>query len=279
MSATPSQRLSPSDRRCPLAGGAAQGERGEAGRLRRGLLACLTLACFLQPFSAQAQEPQCTPSEQDLQEAQALFIAGSTAVDSGRWADAIDSFERAYALSCRVAALYNLAMALRALGRHREARDTFDRLVRVHPEIPDDLRETVANFRREEANRVAVLELAGIAPELDPEVSFDGQTVRHGGSRPILIETDAGSHSLVARIPEHQPFLWEGQLSDGQREIIDVVFQPIPTAEGGIDPFVVIGPVLAAVAVGVAIGVGLYLQDEAQLRGHSPRMVTIEGGL
>jgi tetratricopeptide (TPR) repeat protein len=241
--------------------------------------ACLALLVTLHASAARAQGGEssaCDPTEADLEEAQALFIAGSAAVDSGRWADAVESFERAYALSCRVAALYNLAMAQRALGRHREARDTFDRLVRLHPDIPDDLRQTVANFRREEANRVAVLELAGLDPDLRPEVSFDGRAVRDEGERPLVIETDAGSHSLVARIPEHQPFLWEGELTDGQRETIEVTFEPIPAPEeGGLDPFVVIGPVLAAVVVGVAVGVGVYLQDDAQVDPLSPRTVTV----
>jgi tetratricopeptide (TPR) repeat protein len=249
-----------------------------AAALHRLGLACLALVLTLHASSARAQGGGCNPTDEDLEEAQALFIAGSAAVDSGRWADAIDSFERAYALSCRVAALYNLAMALRALGRHREARDTFDRLVRVHPDIPDELRQTVANFRREEANRVAVLELAGVEPDLSPEISFDGRAVPDEGERPIVVETDAGSHSLVARIPEHQPFLWEGELRDGQRERIDVIFEPVPTAEGGLDPFVIIGPVLAAVVIGVAIGVGVYLQDDAQLQPLSDRTVTVGEG-
>ncbi|HJL18597.1 MAG TPA: tetratricopeptide repeat protein [Sandaracinaceae bacterium LLY-WYZ-13_1] len=228
------------------------------------------------PTLARAQVASCDPTEEELQEAQALFIAGSAAVDSGRWADAIDSFERSYALSCRVAALYNLAMALRALGRHREARDTFDRIVRDHDDIPDDLRDTIDEFRREEAGRVAVLELVGIDGSLRPEVSFDGRRLADVAERPIVIETDAGSHSLVARIPEHQPFLWDGELSDGQRESIAVAFEPLPTGEGGIDPFVILGPILAAVAVGVAIGVGVYLHEDAQIDPLSDRLVTVE---
>lgn len=225
-------------------------------------------ALFAAP-QARAQAPQCTPTDAELEEAQALFIAGAAAVDAGRWADAISSFERSYALSCRVAALYNLAMALRALGRHREARDTFDRLVRDHADIPDELRQTVANFRREEANRVAVLELAGIDPAVSPDVSFDGRAVPDVSSRPIRIETDAGAHSLVARIPEHQPFVWEGELVDGQREAVDVSFEPIVVAEG-VDPFAIIGPILAAVAIGVGIGLGVYFYDEAQLDPLNP---------
>lgn len=243
-----------------------------------GLASLLVLAAALvAPPSAHAQPPSCNPTDAELEEAQALFIAGAAAVDAGRWADAIASFERSYALSCRVAALYNLAMALRALGRHRESRDTFDRLVRVHADIPDELRQTVANFRREEANRVAVLSLAGIDPNLRPDVSFDGRAIADVSSRPIDIETDAGSHSLVARIPEHQPFVWEGELADGQRETVNVRFDPI-VVEAGLDPFVIIGPILAAVAIGVGIGLGIYLYEDAQLQPLSDRVHEVGGG-
>ena len=34
----------------------------------------------------------------ETEEARALFVAGSAAVEGGRWSDAVDSFERAYAL-------------------------------------------------------------------------------------------------------------------------------------------------------------------------------------
>lgn len=227
---------------------------------------------------ASAQQCNAHPSDADVDRARSLFVDGSHDVEGFRWADAIPKFEQSYALSCAPSALYNLAMALRALGRHREARDAFDRLLSEHPDLGGELQSTAETYRREEAARVAVLELAGIEPTVQPEIHFDGEDVPDPGERPIRIETDAGAHSLIARIPEHQPFVWEGRLGDGQRQTLDVHFDALPVSGG--DDFLL--PLLlsigAAIVIGVGVGVGWYLWDDAQVRPLTPdRLVTVGG--
>lgn len=215
--------------------------------------------------SAEAQGCAGGSDPGSLQSARQLFIDGSADVEAGRWADAIESFERAYALSCAPSALYNLAMAQRALGRHRAARDSFDRLLRDHPNLTGELQTNTVNYRREEAARVAVLELAGFDADTRPEISFDGEPVADSGQRPLQIETDAGSHSLVLQIPDYRPFLWEGRLRDGQRETVNVSFQPLPIGEGGFEVWPIIVGVGLALLAGAGIAVGIYLWDDAQL--------------
>lgn len=239
------------------------------------LLGAVVIAALAGPTTARAQET-CTPSE-DVEEARSLFIAGSQAVDAGRWADAIESFERSYELSCAPSALYNLAMALRALGRHRDARDAFDRLLRLHPDLSGELRQNADTHRREVANRVAILELVGIAPERRPEITFDGAAVPDSGARPIVLETDAGRHSLVARIPDHQAFLWDGSLTDGQRETIEVSFLPLPEG-GGFDALPLILGIVAAGLVAGGVAVGYVVWDEMQIRPLNPDRVVTVGG-
>lgn len=240
----------------------------------RAALAIVTLL-LLAPAVAGAQESRCGElSATQMEEARALFIAGSAAVEAGRWADAIDSYERAYALSCAPSALYNLAMAFRALGRHRDARDAFDRLMTLHPDLNPDLRTNAQQFRREEASRVAVLELIDIDPDVRAEISFDGRAIPDEGQRPVLVETDAGSHSLVARLEAHQPFVWEGTLADGQRETVQVIFRPIPTGDDTVA--IVLLAVGAAALIGGGIALGVVLQDEAQLRPLSPLTVELD---
>lgn len=217
---------------------------------------------LLAPSVTRAQD--CNPSEGEVAEARALFIAASAAVDGGRWADAIDSFERAYSLSCAPSALYNLAMALRALGRHREARDGFDRLMRLHPDLGGELRQSSVQYRAEEAARVAVIELLGVEG-LSPQLVFDGSEITDSGARPVIIETDSGNHSLVARIPERQPFVWDGSLSDGQRQAITVIFEE-PREVSGFDPVPLIVTIAAVLVAGAAAGVTAFLVDDAQLR-------------
>lgn len=219
-----------------------------------------------------------SPTEIEVDEARSLFIDGSRDVEGFRWADAIPKFERSYALSCAPSALYNLAMALRALGRHRDARDAFDRLLGAHPDLSGDLRANAETYRREEAARVAVLLLAGVDPNARPEIHFDGQDVLDDGSRPVRIETDAGEHSLVATLADHEPFLWEGRLGDGQTETVELRFTPIPRG-GGVDVLPILLGVGAALLVAAGVVVGVVLWEDAQVQPLNPdRLVTVDGG-
>ncbi len=227
---------------------------------------------------AEAQACNRAASPAQVERARSLFIDGSGDVEAYRWADAIPKFEESYALSCAPSALYNLAMALRALGRHREARDAFDRLLANHPDLGGELRSNAEQYRREEAARVAVLLLAGIDPDTQPTISFDGEEVADDGSRPLRIETDAGAHSLIAQIALHQPFLWEGRIGDGQTQTIELRFVPLPQG-GGTDVLPIILGITAAILVGAGIGLGFFLWDDAQVRPLSPdRTVTVSGG-
>ncbi|HEY8428372.1 MAG TPA: tetratricopeptide repeat protein [Sandaracinaceae bacterium] len=239
----------------------------------------VVLACALSFAAAEARAQDCNREAgvRDVERARSLFIEGSRDVESYRWADAIPKFEEAYALSCAPSALYNLAMALRALGRHREARDAFDRLLANHSDLGGELRTNAEQYRREEAARVAVLLLAGFGPDVRPDISFDGQGVTDDGTRPLRIETDAGAHTLVAQIPAHQPFLWEGRLGDGETRSVELTFEPLPA--GGFDALPLVLGITAAVLVGAGIGLGVFLWDDAQLRPLNPdRAVSVSGG-
>ena len=244
---------------------------------RTGSLSIAT-ALLLIAGTAEAQSAcNVSPTQLEVDEARSLFIDGSGDVEGFRWADAIPKFERSYALSCAPSALYNLAMALRALGRHRDARDAFDRLLGEHPDFGGEPRELAIRYRREEAARVAVLLLAGIDPDTRPELHFDGRDVPDDGSRPLRIETDSGTHSLVATIPSHQPFLWEGRLGDGQTETVEVRFTPIAQG-GGVDLLPILLGVGAAVIAAAAIAIGVVLWEDAQVQPLRPdRLVRVDG--
>lgn len=222
---------------------------------------------------AQVRERELDPAERE--EARALFRAGSAAVEGGRWADAVSSFERAYELTGARSALYNLAMALRALGRHRDARDAFARLLRDH-EIEDaELRRTAEQMRDEESARVAVLELVGLDETARHAIRFDGREVPDSGQRPVEIETDAGRHSLLADREGFSQFVWEGALGDGQRLSVRALFQPLATTARGDDTALHVVLVVAAIAaVGAGAGVvGWYLQEQAQVQPRFPMRV------
>jgi tetratricopeptide (TPR) repeat protein len=71
---------------------------------------------------AQAPEGDVTADA----EARSLFDAGRIAFDSGRYAAALDYFERSYALSGRTELLYNLAVACERLRRDQPALDHYE---------------------------------------------------------------------------------------------------------------------------------------------------------
>ena len=238
------------------------------------LTAAAIAAASAQAAPAAAQECTRTDDPTQLQEAIALFRAGMLAVEQLRWADAAQSLERAYALACPPSALFNLGISLRALGRHREARDAFRRLLENHADAEPEMLSMARQRLREVSLRVAVLELVGIAPDVRPVMHFDGEQVVDEGERPMRIETDAGSHSFTARIPDHHPFEWNGRLEDGETETVRVEFLELPTG-GSVDLAPIIIPIVLGLAAAAGVGLGFWLQDQAQLRPLSPDRVVV----
>ncbi|WP_053238430.1 tetratricopeptide repeat protein [Sandaracinus amylolyticus] len=227
----------------------------------------LFVVALLAPSLTRAQAArELSPAE--VEEARALFVAGSAAVESGRWADAVSSFERAYEITGAPSALYNLGLALRALGRHRDARDAFDRLLTAHTLDDAELRREVEQMRTEEAARVAVLELVGLDADARHAIRFDGRDVADDGARPLDVETDAGAHTLIAEREGFRPFVWEGELADGERRAVRALFEPVATASASDDTalhVVLVVSAIAAVAAGGAI-LGYVLYEDAQVR-------------
>jgi tetratricopeptide (TPR) repeat protein len=225
---------------------------------------------------AEAQRADLSPTE--IEEARALFVAGSAAIENGRWSDAVSSFERAYAITHAPSALFNRAFSLRALGRHREARDDFARLLADH-ELEASMRSDAERYLREERARVAVIELAGLA-DVPHALRLDGRDVTDPGDRPITIDTDAGEHAITAEREGYEPFRWEGTLSDGERRRLDVVLQPLALALGPEAPrgddtavhVVIVIAVLVALAAGGGV-LGWYLQESAQVQPRYMRQV------
>jgi len=201
--------------------------------LVRLVLAAWLVGGALGATSAAAQEPGRNPSEAEVEEARALFMAGEAAVDSGRWADAVESFSRAYELSGVAAALYNVAYALRSLGRHVESRDAFRRLFSQHPDMAPELRQEAERYLEEEEARIAVVELSGLDADTRYTVRLDGARRADSGDRPLRLEADPGTHTVMVRTPETEPFVWEGELADGARRDIEVELAPIGSEGGG----------------------------------------------
>lgn len=84
--------------------------------------------------------------------ARELYQAGQERFQAGRYAEAIDAFERGYTLDPRPEFLLNLAQSYRALGRRAEAISYFERFIAAAPdhELRPAAERTLTDLRREE---------------------------------------------------------------------------------------------------------------------------------
>lgn len=242
------------------------------GAVRRWLLVCALVSVLPAPVAAQAEEDTSEEAEPDAREA---FARGSEAASEERWADSERWFRRAYELSGVSSALFNQAVALRALGRHREARDAFRRL--LGEDIDPSVRETARELMEQSAARVASLRLQGLDPDTEHGVQLDGEPREDDRRRPLVLETDEGTHSVLVVRSGYEPFTWTGRVEPGGMVSVPVELQALPehrvvvreTVRENTSVFeepafwIIIGVVLAATAAAITTGV---VFDQAQLQ-------------
>jgi len=92
------------------------------------LLSVTVVALMVFAGTARAQTP--APADSTEAEARALFVAGRSAFEAGRFDDALGDFERSYALSERATLLYNIAACHDRLRHDEEALAGYRRYLR-----------------------------------------------------------------------------------------------------------------------------------------------------
>lgn len=250
-------------------------------------LVVLALASGLAARPARAQEAPASASETlsdaDRAEARALFAAGAAAIDAGRWADAVTSFRRAYALTRVPSALFNAAFALRALGRYREAVGAFDEVIGLE-RTSEDMRAEASSLRDDARAHLAAVRLLGLEEAVQHVVRVDGEAVEDTGERPIALTLDPGRHVIDAVREGHERWEWTGTLENGAALDLAVELVALAPRDGApIGPtperhelveepwlWIVIGLVVAGGAAAVG---GWYADDQAQLRPESAQVV------
>ncbi len=159
------------------------------------------------PGSAIAQSTEPPPEEPDPAsaardaEGRGLFEAGRAAFADGRYEDALDYFDRAYALTHRPELLYNIGSANDRLRRDAAALVAFEEYVRVLP--------TAANVREVEARmRVLRESLAAASPATPPPPSegIDASETRPADDTVATdaqaVERDQAAHEARTAPPE-----------------------------------------------------------------------------
>jgi hypothetical protein len=162
------------------------------------LTALLTLSPV--PRQARAAESSAQSAEQRAAE---LKAQGDEAMQSLRYAEALERYRDAYALLENPALLYNQGRACQALARYAEALDYFEAFERdaspaLRARVPK-LEELVAEVRA----RVSTLVLAARKP--GARVLVRGQLV---GTTPLSepLRLNAGSATLEVLLEGHHPF-------------------------------------------------------------------------
>lgn len=194
------------------------------------MLSCLPCSALAQSVSATPEAAPANVHTRDDDEARAAFREGTEAAETERWADSERAFRRAYALSRAPSALFNRAVALRALGRHVEARDAFDQLLaETDAPLASDLRESASTLRTESASRVAKLTLTGLT--FSPHrIRLDGRSLNDSMSRPLTFEVDEGLHTLEITREGHTSVVLSEELLPGEKRELRIALNALSSS-------------------------------------------------
>ena len=177
------------------------------------------------------------PRSVDL--AREAYIQGIDAAKNERWFDAVEHFRHSYELSHTTAALYNLGVALRALGRHREARDTFAVLLKEGQKLDDATRENAQKLLRDAGQRVVQLRIAGFVAQGSYEVVVDGVPNAVSGETELTLELDEGRHALSVQRGARSVLRWTGAVRAGSPLSLELEAPPPEEPERTVEPVVV----------------------------------------
>lgn len=132
-------------------------------------------------------------------QARTLFTEGEQAYRIGHYEEAVDLWQRAFALDARPRIQYNLSQAFERLGRLQEAVEALDAYIRTTP--PDDPLYGEANARLSALRqRVALTGVRIIGGPMGSQIFVDEQA--WGATpRPDRIPLAPGSHQIVLIYP------------------------------------------------------------------------------
>jgi hypothetical protein len=171
--------------------------------------------------------------------AREAYIQGIDAAKNERWFDAVEHFRHSYELSHTTAALFNLGVALRALGRHREARDTFTVLLKEGQKLDQATRENAEKLLRDASQRVVELHIAGFDPAGAYEVVVDGVPNAVSGEPDLTLEVDEGRHALSVQRGARSVLRWTGAVRAGAPLSLELEAPPPEEPERTVEPVVV----------------------------------------
>lgn len=203
-----------------------------------------------------------------VQRARELFMRGVERLQQQLYTDALNDFEASFELVRRPNSLNNIGVCLRAIGRHREARDRFNQLLTEFPNADPGFLDQARQFRDEEARKVVTLTLTGLPDVEGITVRIDSRDADMPAARPARFEVDPGMRSVDVSAPDYEVFHWSERATEGESLEVPVNMVPIERQSIVSSPWLWIA-VVAVVAAGA--GVTYYFVDkDAQLDSRTP---------
>lgn len=214
----------------------------------------------------QSDTPSAPSSDPRAARARSLFQVGLQLLNEGLFADALRSFQESVELARRPRGLRNIAECFRGLGRHREARETFDAILREFPNEDPEWLLSVRRARTESAGKIAMYTISGLPTEAqNVQIRVDG-AIRDVAGPPFRVELDPGRRVVEVRADGYQEFRWEDRVPEAEIRELPVQLEEIPEA-----PSIVASPwfwVVTGVVIAAGAAVGYYFLDkDAQLDG------------
>ncbi len=226
----------------------------------RHVLFAALLACSLGAGSAAAQPKKATPAEQ--QQARALFEEGIGLSDDGKWAEALEIFQKSDAIVHSAAVRFNIAATQRALGHYVDAKRTLTQLIAdgeaktltVKPALRKDIDKLLGEVQAK------VVHVSLRKSPTDAEVQIDGSAAEPQPDG--RVELDPGKHIFVISAEGHQT-VTVTKVLEGDAEVAltapKVIAAAPPPPPPPPDPFYkrgwFWGAVGATVAAGAAVAV------------------------
>ena len=184
--------------------------------------ACVTFALLATPARAHAQR---IPGAENVAPARSLFERALAEIDARRYTPAVLLLEESYRLNPVPVALYNLALAHRALGHHHAAIEHFERyLTQSGGDLPAGRAEAVQN-----ALAQLRAELATVRFDVAPTpfaVNVDGHD-----AVPVdaALTLDPGAHTVLVTARGHTGERRELRLAPSERYVFQTTLRAEPT--------------------------------------------------
>ncbi len=175
-----------------------------------------------------ATEP---PERSQRDQARALALKGADAFVVKDYATALERFQRAGALFSAPTITVMEARTLAALGRLKEAADTYEKVEQtaLAASAPQAFHQSVTDAKQEGAlvrARLASVTLEFDASIQDLSINLDNERLTLASSSSVRL--DPGSHTLRATAPGYAALEQTVSLDERQSETIVIALQPLP---------------------------------------------------